>query len=82
MAVLTFLKTVIASVLFWLDEMNYKVESIGASFSSKEIANLAVNLSSKSNEGWELHTVFSVQKTGCFGRSEGTTYLAIYRREN
>jgi hypothetical protein len=60
--------------------MQYRVESIGASFSAKEIANLSSHFSARSDEGWELHSVFSVEKRGCFGSSEGQTYLAIYRR--
>jgi hypothetical protein len=61
--------------------MRYKVESIGASFTNKEIDALASRLSGQSSEGWELHSVFSVEKKGCLGTSEGTTYLAIYRQK-
>lgn len=59
--------------------MKYKVESIGASFNAKEIDALSAELTNKSSEGWELHTVFSVEKRGCLGSSDGTTYLAVYR---
>ena len=58
--------------------MKYKIESIGAAFTEKSIANLSSHLTSQSEEGWELHSVFSVEKKGCMGASEGTTYLAIY----
>ena len=61
--------------------MKYKVESIGAAFTDKSIASLSQHLSNESEEGWELHSVFSVEKKGCLGSSEGTTYLAIYTRE-
>lgn len=59
--------------------MKYRVETIGASFNDKEIEALSHRLTAKSAEGWELHTVFSVEKRGCLGSSDGTTYLAVYR---
>lgn len=58
---------------------NYRVESIGASFNSSTIDSLSKKLTAESQRGWELHTVFSVEKTGCFGMSEGRTYLAVFR---
>ena len=58
--------------------MKYKIESIGAAFNDKGIKDLSQHLSAQSNEGWELHSVFSVEKKGCLGNTEGTTYLAIY----
>lgn len=61
--------------------MQYKVESIGAAFSDKAIGDLSRHLTSQSNDGWELHTVFSVEKKGCLGANDGTTYLAVYRKE-
>ena len=61
--------------------MQYRVESIGAAFSDKAISELSNLFGARSDEGWELHTVFSVEKKGCFGSSEGQTYLAIYRKE-
>lgn len=60
--------------------MKYRVESIGAAFTDKGIAELTKMLNSRSEEGWELHTVFSVEKQGCMGSSQGRTYLAVYRR--
>ena len=60
--------------------MKYKIESIGAAFTDKSIANLSGHLTSQSNDGWDLHSVFSVEKKGCLGTSEGTTYLAIYKK--
>jgi len=62
--------------------MSYKIESIGAVFSDKAINDLSHRLSAQSRDGWEFHTVFSVEKKGCFGMSEGTTYLAVYRKED
>jgi len=59
--------------------LKYRVESIGASFSNKDIQTLSGLLTSRSAEGWELHTVFAVEKRGCLGSSDGSTYLAIYR---
>ncbi|MDJ0823968.1 MAG: hypothetical protein QNJ16_00555 [Rhodobacter sp.] len=58
----------------------YKVESIGAAFSDRDIAGLGSHLSQQSTNGWEFHTVFSIEKKGCFGSSEGRTYLAVYRK--
>lgn len=62
--------------------MKYRVEPIGAAFTDKSISQFNAELDRKSAEGWELHTVFSVEKKGCFGSSEGMTYLAVYRRED
>ena len=61
--------------------MKYKIESIGASFNEKQIGSLSQRLSQQSDSGWELHSVFSVEKRGCLGSSDGTTYLAIYCQE-
>jgi hypothetical protein len=60
--------------------VRYKVESIGAAFTDKNIAALSDLLTARSAEGWEFHSVFSVEKQGCLGTAEGTTYLAVYRR--
>lgn len=61
--------------------MKYKIESIGAAFTAKGITDLSQHLSAQSNEGWELHSVFSVEQKGCLGTSQGTTYLAIYNQK-
>lgn len=61
--------------------MKYHVETIGAAFNDKDISTLSARLTEQSKEGWEFHSVFSVEKRGCFGSSDGTTYLAVYRRE-
>ena len=60
--------------------MEYKIESIGAAFSDRDIGVLSNRFTAQSSEGWELHSVFAVEKKGCFGSSDGTTYLAIYRK--
>ncbi|TYB89181.1 DUF4177 domain-containing protein [Oceaniovalibus sp. ACAM 378] len=59
----------------------YKIVSIGAAFSDKAIREFENRLTSEAGSGWELHTVFSVQKTGCFGSSDGNTYLAVFRND-
>jgi len=59
--------------------MRYRVETIGAAFTDKDIAALSARLTENAQQGWELHTVFSVEKKGCLGSSEGSTYLAVYR---
>ena len=61
--------------------MKYRVETIGAAFNDKAVADLSKLLDARSADGWELHTVFSVEKKGCLGTSEGQTYLAVYRKE-
>lgn len=59
--------------------MQYKVESIGAEFSTKSIAALEQRLSKRSAEGYEFHSVFQVQQPGCLGIGKPTiTYLAVY----
>lgn len=60
--------------------MQYRVETIGAAFTGKDIAALSNHLTAQSENGWELHTVFAVEKKGCLGASEGQTYLAVYRK--
>lgn len=61
--------------------MKYHVESIGASFNDKEIVALTAQLNSNSSRGWDLDQVFSVEKRGCLGSSEGRTYLAVFKRD-
>jgi Domain of unknown function (DUF4177) len=60
--------------------MKYRVETIGAAFNDKGIAALSDMLTSRSSDGWEFHSVFSVEKRGCLGAAEGTTYLAVFKR--
>ena len=62
--------------------MQYKVESIGAEFSNKGIANLEKRLDSKATEGYKFHSVFQVSQPGCLGIGQGTTtYLAVYVKD-
>ena len=60
--------------------MQYRVESIGAAFTDKDIGQLSSHLTNQSQAGWELHTVFAVEKKGCLGSTQGNTYLAVYKR--
>ena len=62
--------------------MKYKVESIGASFATRDISALSSKFDQQSKDGWELHLVFPVEKQGCLGSKGETTYLAVYKREN
>ena len=62
--------------------MKYKIESIGAAFNDRAIKSLSERLSNQSGQGWEFHSVFSVEKKGCLGFNQGTTYLAIYRKNS
>lgn len=62
--------------------MKYRVEPIGAAFSKKDMEGLAGRFNKMSDEGWEFHSVFSIQQTGCLGHSQGTTYLAVYTKQD
>lgn len=59
----------------------YIVEQIGAEFSDRAIKSLGDVFTSKAAEGYKLHTVFPVSRAGCLGGSAGTTYLAVYIKE-
>jgi len=59
----------------------YKVKSIGAAFNQKAIDALGDSFTANSQNGWEFHSVFSIEKTGCFGTSQGMTYLAVFKKE-
>lgn len=62
--------------------MQYKVESIGAEFSNKAIANFEKLLSERASDGYKFHSVFQVSQPGCLGTGQGTTtYLAVYVKE-
>jgi len=63
--------------------MDYKIESIGASFSKGDIKQLESQLSVQASEGYLFHSVFQVQKTGCMGIGKPEiTYLAVFVRED
>lgn len=62
--------------------MKYKVEAIGAEFSSKAISALESRLDTKANEGYKFHSVFQVSQPGCLGIGRGTTTnLAVYVKD-
>ncbi len=62
--------------------MKYKVESIGAQFSDKAIAELESRFDAKASAGYKFHSVFHVSQPGCLGMGQGTTtYLAVYVKE-
>ena len=63
--------------------MQYLIEPIGAQFRDKDLPKLAKKFSSKSAEGYRLHSVFQVSQPGCLGLGQGTvTYLALYERDD
>ena len=62
--------------------MEYKVEPIGAEFSSRALTQLGTNFTSQANAGWKLHSVFQASQPGCLGiGSPRITYFAIYIKE-
>ena len=63
--------------------MEYKVEEIGARFSSKAISSLEQTFSAKAKDGYKFHSVIHITKSGCLGSNIGaaTTYLAVYVKE-
>jgi len=63
--------------------MKYKIESIGAEFSTKAIAQLEARFTSQAEDGYKFHSVFQVQQPGClpFIGTPTTTYLAVYVKE-
>jgi len=65
-----------------LNNMEYKVEQIGAEFSNKGIKNLEGRFNSFAEQGYKFHSVFEVQKPGCLGLGKPSiTYLAVYVKE-
>ncbi|AUC74906.1 hypothetical protein [Olleya sp. Bg11-27] len=62
--------------------MQYKIEQIGAEFSSKAIIGLENRFNKYSEQGYKFHSVFQVQKPGCLGiGTPSITYLAVYTKE-
>tara|TARA_B110000908_G_scaffold126569_1_gene148493 strand:+ start:1758 stop:1946 length:189 start_codon:yes stop_codon:yes gene_type:complete len=62
--------------------MQYKIEQIGAEFSSKAITGLENRFNKYSEQGYKFHSVFQVQKPGCLGiGSPSVTYLAVYTKQ-
>ena len=63
--------------------MKYLVESIGAKFSNRDAKKLSDQLTHRSDEGWEFHSVFQVEQPGCLGiLPSSITYLAVYKRDD
>jgi len=64
--------------------MEYKVEEIGAKFSSKSIVNLEKSFNYKAEQGYKFHSVIHITKSGCLGSNFGAayTYLAVYIKED
>jgi len=59
--------------------MTYKIETIGAQFSDKDITNLESRFNKYADSGYEFHSVFQIQVPGCLGIGSPTvTYLAVY----
>jgi hypothetical protein len=63
--------------------LEYKIESIGAEFSSRAITQLAANFTAQAGSGYKLHSVFQAQQPGCLGIGSPTiTYFAIYIKDD
>ena len=59
--------------------MQYKIEQIGEEFSNKAITGLESRFNKYSEQGYEFHFVFQVQKPECLGiGSPSITYLDFY----
>jgi hypothetical protein len=62
--------------------MEYKIEPIGAQFSTKAVGQLAQRFTQFAQAGWRLHSLFQAQQPGCLGIGSPTiTYFAIYVKE-
>ena len=62
--------------------MQYKIETIGAQFSDRDITNLEGRFNKYADSGYKFHSVFQIQKPGCLGIGAPTvTYLAVYVKE-
>lgn len=61
--------------------MEYKVEEIGARFTSQNIKSLEQKFSKRAEEGYHFHSVIHITKSGCLGLSNQYTYLAVYIKE-
>jgi hypothetical protein len=62
--------------------MEYKIESIGAQFSNKDIPKLAKQFNKHAGEGYKFYSVFQVSQPGCFLTGGPTiTNLAVYVKE-
>lgn len=62
--------------------MQYKIEQIGSQFSNKAISGLENRFNKYSEQGYNFHSVFQIQKPGCLGiGTPSITYLAVYTKE-
>jgi hypothetical protein len=62
--------------------MQYKIESIGAQFSNKDVGNLEARFTKYAESGYKFHSVFQIQQPGCLGIGQPTvTYLAVYVKD-
>lgn len=62
--------------------MQYKIESIGAQFSNKDVSNLENRFTKYAESGYKFHSVFQIQQPGRLGIGQPTvTYLAVYVKE-
>jgi hypothetical protein len=55
----------------------YRIINIGASFSNKDQKKLEDTVNSYGEQGWRLHSVFSVESRGCLGLFRQTTNFMV-----
>jgi len=55
----------------------YRILNIGASFSNKDQKKLEDSINSYGEQGWRLHSVFSVESRGCLGLFRETTNFMV-----
>ena len=56
-----------ASICCRRTQVEYMIEPIGAMFSNNDITGLAKRFTSRSAQGYQLHSVFKVDQPGCLG---------------
>jgi hypothetical protein len=55
----------------------YRIVNIGASFSNKDQKRLEGTINGYGEQGWRLHSVFSVESRGCLGLLKQTTNFMV-----
>ncbi len=55
----------------------YRIVNIGASFSNKDQKRLEERINGFGEQGWRLHSVFSVESRGCLGLLKETTNFMV-----
>ena len=55
----------------------YRIVNIGASFSNKDQKRLEETINGYGEQGWRLHSVFSVESRGCLGLLKQTTNFMV-----